>query len=259
VRNKGPISKDIKVGFGLDALEVATFFAGLLVVIGLLMESGPEAWTAIINRIWPHREVTGTALVTIGVFAEVAIGLFIARSAKRAQVSAEAQIAELNAETERLRKENNDFALLHAYRSVGDLAAFEEAMRPFAGTTYVLHFPEDSTECAYLQWELNTALKKAGWIWRLFRENRNFSFGVWVCTVSERDKPFHSPAGEAIAEWLNAKEMAVISNSIAHNFFEVGTVVIEVGPRPETIEQQEQIRSEYARLKSLRPVTPPEA
>jgi uncharacterized protein YjeT (DUF2065 family) len=247
---KGPISKDIKVGFGLDGLEVATFIAGVLVVVGLLMESGPEAWTAIIRHMWPHREIAGNALVTIGVFAEVAIGLFIARSAKRAQLQAEAKIAELNSETERLRKENNDTTLLLGYRSVGDLSAFEEAMRPFSGTTYVLYFPEGSNECANLQWELHTALKKAGWINRVFRSDRTFGFGVGVYTVATSERPLRSPAGEALAEWLDSRRVAVISCSIAHNFFEVGTVVIDVGPRPETTEQQEQIRSEYARLKS---------
>ncbi|HTX38655.1 MAG TPA: hypothetical protein VME43_26700 [Bryobacteraceae bacterium] len=97
----GPTSKESRLGFGLDALEVATFFCGLLVVIGLLTESGPEAWTAIIKHIWPHREVTGNALVTIGVFGEVAIGLFIARAAKREHLHAEAQIAAI---TERAAK-----------------------------------------------------------------------------------------------------------------------------------------------------------
>jgi hypothetical protein len=96
--------------FNHRLLEVATFFAGLLVVIGLLMESGPEAWTAIITRIWPHREVTGNALVIMGVFSEVAIGLFIARSAKRAQLQAESEIAETKdraAQAEKAAAESN--------------------------------------------------------------------------------------------------------------------------------------------------------
>jgi hypothetical protein len=128
---KGPISKDIRVGFGLDGLEVATFFAGLLVVIGLLMESGPEAWTAIMQRLWPHREVTGNALVTIGVFAEVAIGLFIARSAKRAQVLAEAQIAEV---TERASKAEERAALAEKAAAEANLARAKLEQRMAART-----------------------------------------------------------------------------------------------------------------------------
>lgn len=123
---KGPIKKDIKVGFGLEGLEVATFFAGLLVVIGLLMESGPEAWTAIIKRLWPHREVTGNVLVTIGVFAEVAIGLFIARSAKRAQLQAEAQIAEV---TERASRAEERAALAEQAAAEANLARIRLAQR----------------------------------------------------------------------------------------------------------------------------------
>jgi uncharacterized protein YjeT (DUF2065 family) len=126
---KGPISKDIKVGFGLDGLEVALTFAGQLVVIGLLMESGPEAWKAIITRIWPHREVTGNALVTIGVFAEVAIGLFIARHAKRAQMQAETQIAEV---TERASRAEERAALAEQAAAEANLARvqIEQRMSP---------------------------------------------------------------------------------------------------------------------------------
>lgn len=93
---KGRISNDTKIGFGIGGLEVATLFAGLLVVIGLLMESGPDAWVAIVTQVWPHREVSGNVLVTIGVFAEVSIGVFIARSAKRAEILAGTAIAEAN-------------------------------------------------------------------------------------------------------------------------------------------------------------------
>jgi hypothetical protein len=89
---KDPINKP-KIGLGLEPLEVATVFAGLVVVFGLYLESGPD-WTKSAKRhVWPERPVTGTALVALGVFAEVAIGLFIARRAKRTQLEAEQRIS----------------------------------------------------------------------------------------------------------------------------------------------------------------------
>jgi hypothetical protein len=128
------MSKEIRVGFGLGALEVATCFAGLLVVIGLLMESGPEAWTAFITKHWPHRDVMGNALVTMGVFAEVAIGLFIARDAKRAQLRAEAQIAEV---TERASKAEERAAVAEQAAAEANLARvkIEQRMKPRVLTT----------------------------------------------------------------------------------------------------------------------------
>ena len=77
----GPTKKP-RIGLGLEPLEVGTFFAGLLVVFGLYLESGADWANALANRRWPGRPIEGTALVALGVFAEVAIGIFIARSAK---------------------------------------------------------------------------------------------------------------------------------------------------------------------------------
>jgi len=88
----GPTKKP-KIGLGLEPLESAIVFAGLVVVFGLYLESGPDWAQAAKNHAWPARPITGTALVALGVFAEVAIGLFIARSAKRAQLQAEELIS----------------------------------------------------------------------------------------------------------------------------------------------------------------------
>jgi len=62
------------------------------------MESGPETVALLKHRTPLPRPLTGEALVTIGVFGEVAVGLFIARSAKRQEIESERHIAELNAE-----------------------------------------------------------------------------------------------------------------------------------------------------------------
>ena len=135
---KGPINKASKAIVWPGWLEFVSVLFGLMVVAGLAMESGPDIMALLRRHVPLPRSLRGEALVTIGVFGEVAIGLFIARSAKRQEMESATRIAELNAETERLRKENNDTALLLSYRSLGDTTAFVEAMRPFTGTVFIV-------------------------------------------------------------------------------------------------------------------------
>ena len=91
----GPVKKD-RIRLGLDGLEIALLLAGALVVVGLLIESGPEIWHSFLNRAPPERAVVGGALVALGVFAEVAIGVFISRSAKREKIESDSAIAATN-------------------------------------------------------------------------------------------------------------------------------------------------------------------
>jgi hypothetical protein len=72
---KGPIKRHI---IELGWLEVGLTFAGLTVVSGLVVESGQELSDALSHHSWPARGVIGGAIVTIGVLAEVIIGVLIA-------------------------------------------------------------------------------------------------------------------------------------------------------------------------------------
>ena len=98
----------------LGWLESGSLFCGALVVLGLALESGPEIVNLLRHHIPLPRPLWGDALVTVGVFGEVAIGLFIARSAKRQEIESATQIAELNAETARLRNETAEANLARA-------------------------------------------------------------------------------------------------------------------------------------------------
>lgn len=91
----GPVKKH-SIGIGLGWLEIASAIAGLVVVLGLAIESGPELWQAFRTWTWPTRAAIGGTVITLGVFAEVAIGIFLARSAKAAKLEANAAIAEAN-------------------------------------------------------------------------------------------------------------------------------------------------------------------
>jgi hypothetical protein len=199
--------------------------------------------------------------VTIGVAGELAvehkthqaerklrdITAEIKRDADFKLKAADERIAELNAQTERLRRQNRDTALLLAYRSILDTPAFEDAMRAFSGTKYAIEV-FDSMEAKYFQRRLDMALKNAGWLAvRNPGRRLNLGFGVSVLTVGNQDAILRSEAGEALASWLDADEIATITAIIARGDLEFQTLVIEVGPKPETIDQQTQIRSEYKR------------
>ena len=90
---KGPIKRQIA---GLGWLELGLTLAGLTVVSGLLVESGPELWDALVSQSWPARGVTGGVVVTIGVLAEVIIGVLIAQEARRKEREANLEIAASN-------------------------------------------------------------------------------------------------------------------------------------------------------------------
>ena len=131
-------------------------------------------------------------MVALGVFGETGLGIFIATSAKRAERESNERIAELNNETARLRKENNDTELLLNPRSIGDAAAFEQAMAKLReqntslnsmqwGVTYP---PHDNQ--VRLHWPLFTSLQNAGWIAARQPQRVNtLSFGVHVNVVTE--------------------------------------------------------------------------
>lgn len=231
------------------------------VVVGLVIEFYAvfdPAWTGDWNRVIDR---IGLLLVTIGVAGELAVEhkthqaerklrdvtAEIKRDADFKLKAADERIAELNAQTERLRKQNKDTALLLAYRSILDTPAFEDAMRAFSGTKYTIEV-FDSMEAINFQWRLNMALRNSGWLAvRNPGRRLNLGFGVSVMTVGNQNAILRSEAGEALASWLDDDEIATITAVVAREDLELQTLVIEVGPKPETIEQQTQIRSEYKR------------
>lgn len=193
-----------------------------------------------------------------------------AGKAERAAAEANGRTAELNAETERLRKENNDTALLLRYRSIGDPSTFEQTMRGFSGTKYTLEFLVNSNEAGTFQNELNLALTRSDWIGASVPVARPYlGFGIYILTVPGRDCIAQSKAAEALADWLDTRSIATFSAlatpeaalaspdaPLKPTNLDPGSIVIRVGPKPETIEQQERIRSEYQRRKHSRSVTP---
>lgn len=89
-------AKDEKLTEHIDRLEKALGVAGLIVVIGLLAEDGPELWKSVVMRTLPSLALIGGALVTLGVAAEVIFAVVIARIAQRIDADAALNIAKAN-------------------------------------------------------------------------------------------------------------------------------------------------------------------
>jgi len=234
-----------------------------MVVVGVIVEYKAPLWeflqTLDIAVLAP---AIGGILIAVGVGLEILMGILASRREHQlrdinaeevARLSALAELErkagiELEAEVERLRKENNDRELLDRYRSVGNVEVFEEAMRAFSGTKYALEFWHSQQEVCELQWRLNISLTNAGWIRGRVMHRQNLSFGVWVMTVVRENHAVRSKAAEALAGWLDDNGVATIIAEVKTDD-DAGTVVIQIGPRPETMQQYKQIRAEYRRLR----------
>lgn len=225
--------------------------------VGLGFEIGPEAWGYVITSTRLPRELFGSALVAIGVFAEVALGIFIARSSKRQEMESNKRIAELNeraaelnAEIERLRKDNHQMALLLSNRSISDLRELERTMKPFAGTKFAFDVhsfafgPNGEAHNLYLL--LHNALYGAGWI-KVREPSRRTQLGpgVAIATIASRvPSPRADPAIQ-LAKWLHRDHISVVQIVGTDAALEPGTVVIAVGPKPETLEQLRMLDDSY--------------
>ena len=209
----GPTSKD-RFDFGIGWLEVFTTLAGLVVVLGLWKESGTDWRMAWDHKTWPPpNSVTGSFLVAVGVFAEVAIGIFSARANRKQERKSNREIARLNAETERLREANNEMERMHAWRSLPDTVAFEKAMRAFENVRYMVRFMDaEDKEPTMLMWQLHWALRNAGWANLIDPPQRAWDLepGVSIRRVVRLPDPLvGSKAQDGLASWLDSKAIAV--------------------------------------------------
>jgi hypothetical protein len=252
----GPTNKANNPGERAERFEHLALWAGLIVFVGLLVESGPELSHSIITLECPPRGVLGSFLVAIGVFAEVLFSWRAVNEARKADLESEQRVVELGAETERLRKENNEFAALLSYRNIGDPQELAYAMKRFAGTRFV--FGVGGGEARNLLAQLGEALRQAEWI-KIGppRRGSEAGWGVEIVTVGDSASLMNEGA-LALAEWLDSHGIGVVPMIAQRDDIEPGTVVITIGPKPETLEQQRILQETYA-LRTSGPVTPPKA
>jgi hypothetical protein len=143
---------------------------------------------------------------------------------------------------EHLRKANNEMALLLSNRSVGDLRALEKAMKPFAGTKVVFDLHSFSWgvngEAHNLYLLLQNALYGAGWI-KVREPSRRLQLGpgVAITTIASAVPSPRANAAVELAEWLHLHRVSVVQIVSTNSDLEPGTVVIAIGPQPDTLEQ----------------------
>jgi len=155
-----------------DWLEIGITLAGVVVVLGLFVEYGPDIATHRLS----FAAIVGSAMVTGGVFAEVLLGIFINRKAKRDEARNAALLtesreraadalktaAESNRVAEQLRLERAKLEADLSPRFFKNQHHAIEHLKAFQGTTAVLEYPPD-LECHQTAEQIAFVLTQAGW------------------------------------------------------------------------------------------------
>lgn len=95
----GPINTAKTPGERAQWWERWALGAGLVVTIGLLIESGPELAHSVVCHVWPSRGTIGNLIVVLGVAGEVLFSWRAVRAAREAELEAEHTVADLEART----------------------------------------------------------------------------------------------------------------------------------------------------------------
>jgi len=166
---KGPINKESKVTLWLGWPEIISIVFGFIVFIGLAMESGPEIVALIMHGTKLPRSLLGEGLVTVGVFGEVAMGIFIARSAKRQEIESAMHIAELNLLAEQARQKAEEATLeLARFKAPRVLTQEQrgrivEKLKHLSNTEYDIAISDADPEILNFVFILELVLSTAGW------------------------------------------------------------------------------------------------
>ena len=241
---------------------------GVIVFLGLLIEDGPELWEALLRHRLPSRGVIGGIIVAIGVGVEVLFASLVTHTSKRLQELADARNAEfheraaeaerrtveLEAEVERLRKENNDISTLLADRAIKDLGGFMDAMRAFSGIG-VLVIATDSSESKILVATLTGSLREAKWIVTGPTIKPFLPEGVAIL-VTENDwnnNTLCRKGAIALGDWLNDSGVVPWLRLRDESEATSGNLIVIVGPKPQNVERMKALRDGWAQtMKEVR-------
>jgi hypothetical protein len=172
----GPNRKPRNAGERAEFLEKLAVRAALVVVVGLLVESGPDLARAIRKGVLPSREVQGNVLVTLAVAAEALLGWRALIAARKAEIEAEKRIAEANERAEQLRlaRIRLEADLSHRRLTKEQAEEIVSKLSEFRGQEITLG-NAPSSECFWFALELEVALNKAGWIVHRIRDPNSYS------------------------------------------------------------------------------------
>lgn len=176
----GPIKNARSPGERAEWWERWGLGAGLVVVIGLLIESGPDLAHSIIRHEWPSRATIGNLIVVLGVGGEVIFSWRAVRAAREAELDAARDIAATNERAaralDRAAKAEKDAAEANLARvrienkfkvrklSEAAYSDLQEALKRYSGVRIdVLAFGYSQlSEVMPFAFELTTACKRAG-------------------------------------------------------------------------------------------------
>ena len=164
----GPIKKAKTPGERAEWWERWALGAGLVVVIGLLIESGPELAHSIVMHEWPSRATSGNLIVVLGVAGEVIFSWRAVRSAREAELESEQIVAELQARTAEANlarvKIENKLRDKFKWRLLTREASEEliTALLPYAGFKIDVFAFSKEQEVFLLADMLNAACRSAG-------------------------------------------------------------------------------------------------
>lgn len=238
-----------------DWLQRLIEIGGVIVFLGLLIEDGPELWEALLRHRLPSRGVIGGIIVAIGVGVEVLFASLVTHTSKRLQEFADARNAEfheraaeaerrtveLEAEVERLRKENNDISTLLADRTIKDLGGFMDAMRAFSGIG-VLVIATDSSESKILVATLTGSLRvlPEGVAILVTENDWNNNTLCRKGAIALGDRLNDS----GVVPWLRLRDESEATS---------GNLIVIVGPKPQNVERMKALRDGWAQtMKEVR-------
>jgi len=248
----------------VDSWEAVAHCFTALVGVGLIIEYRDPFVKFWNTHDWRYiTDAIGGILVTAGVAGEFITGLrstskdgqlreansvLTIRAAETIAASNE-RIAELNVETEHLRKENNEMLIFLGDRRIIDPIEFQQAMYVFPETAIIMGVADDR-EAIQFAASLRHNLMEAGWNVGHTHNIGDDQEGLFIAQSGFDDPGPCSPAAEALADALNANRVATITG--LRNAAPPWAMTINVGIKPKTPEMQKRIQDEREAQKKRR-------
>jgi hypothetical protein len=250
----GPNKKATTLGQRAELMERWGLVAGLVVVGGLLVESGPELAHSVTHREWPSRGVIGNLVVALGVAGEVLFSWRAVRAARQAELQAEQHIAELNSAVAEAneRAANAEKATAEANLARARLARrfkwrtltpeayidLQAAPSPLAGTRLdIFAFDNHREDVMPFGYEVTNVSRRAGLDCKLWTPStaipriRGVRTDVLVASAKEctpEDNEFSSVISMAFAQAFVRSGIKV--NTLMHGFSVIDPIAPDAAP-----------------------------
>lgn len=164
---------------------MALVIAGTLVVVGLLIECGPQLLQSATRLQWPSASTVGGLLVALGVLAEVLVGVFITQASNRMRELSDSVITSTRERAARAEEQLADVLKRQMPRSsTFPLETFITSLKGKPTANVAITYQPDDGEALTFSWSLSTALVASGW---------NVQYPIPIPTVSTTGDPRQAP------------------------------------------------------------------